>query len=324
MPAATLAPYLRTLAIVLPLAGLGAAVYIEQQNIPWRLAGGLLAALLVEAALFLGTGSEAVRERLAAVGESRAAALLTASAGLTWLLGGGGAPWQFSAAIAVPAVLAFWLVLLPESRAADVALLAVFGGLVLTKTSTHLYPALWEKSPAALVGELAWARTLIYAFLCIRKLPGIGYGFLPRAVDWREGVRWFLCFLPIGLLIGWTTGFAAFRELTDPGRLALAAVGTFAGHYLFVALREEFVFRGVLQQHLSAWLGSEGRGLLAASILFGLAHLPFREFPNWRFALVAAVAGWMYGRAYLATGSVRAAMVTHALVNVVARVLLRT
>jgi uncharacterized protein len=45
-------------------------------------------------------------------------------------------------------------------------------------------------------------------------------------------------------------------------------------------------------------------------------HLPFGTFPNWRFALIAAIAGWFYGRAYLKTGSIRAAMVAHALTNV--------
>jgi membrane protease YdiL (CAAX protease family) len=40
--------------------------------------------------------------------------------------------------------------------------------------------------------------------------------------------------------------------------------------------------------------------------------------------LVAAIAGWFYSKAYLATLSIRSAMVTHALTNVVARVFLST
>ena len=52
-----------------------------------------------------------------------------------------------------------------------------------------------------------------------------------------------------------------------------------------------------------------------ATLAFGLVHLPFRSFPNWRFALVATVAGFFYGRAYSLSGGIRAAMVTHALVN---------
>jgi len=31
---------------------------------------------------------------------------------------------------------------------------------------------------------------------------------------------------------------------------------------------------------------------VAASVLFGLAHIASRGFPNWRYALVAGLAGW--------------------------------
>jgi membrane protease YdiL (CAAX protease family) len=59
-------------------------------------------------------------------------------------------------------------------------------------------------------------------------------------------------------------------------------------------------------------------------VVFGAVHLPFGHFPNWRFALVAAIAGYFYAKSYQATGSVRSAMITHALTNVVARVFLST
>jgi membrane protease YdiL (CAAX protease family) len=88
-----------------------------------------------------------------------------------------------------------------------------------------------------------------------------------------------------------------------------------------VALSEEFFFRGVLQRQLSRLLANETAAVLIASVLFGLAHLPFRQFPNWRFALVAATAGFFYGRAFSRAGNIRAAMVTHALVNTTTRML---
>ena len=59
---------------------------------------------------------------------------------------------------------------------------------------------------------------------------------------------------------------------------------------------------------------------MVSSVIFGLVHLPYRAFPNWKFAILATVAGWFYGRAYLKTGSIRAAMVAHALTNVTWRV----
>ena len=78
--------------------------------------------------------------------------------------------------------------------------------------------------------------------------------------------------------------------------------------------REGFFFRGLLQQWMAQWTGSATLALASASILFGLVHLGFRGFPNWKCALAAAVAGWFYGRAYNEAKSIRASMVTHALV----------
>ena len=88
-----------------------------------------------------------------------------------------------------------------------------------------------------------------------------------------------------------------------------------------VALAEEFLFRGLLQQRLSLWLRSSPAGCIMASIAFGLVHLPFGRFPNWRFALLAGIAGLFYGRAYAKSGGIRAAMVAHALMNTCAQML---
>jgi membrane protease YdiL (CAAX protease family) len=45
-----------------------------------------------------------------------------------------------------------------------------------------------------------------------------------------------------------------------------------------------------------------------------LLQLGSRAFPNWRFALLAAVAGVFYELAFRRARSIRASMVTHALV----------
>ena len=89
---------------------------------------------------------------------------------------------------------------------------------------------------------------------------------------------------------------------------------TFLGILWVVALSEEFFFRGLLQQWMTQWTGSAAAGLAGTSIVFGAVHLGFRGFPNWKFAVAAATAGWFYGRAYQQARSIRASMVTHALV----------
>jgi len=99
-----------------------------------------------------------------------------------------------------------------------------------------------------------------------------------------------------------------------PGMPLWKIAATFVGVLWVVALSEEFFFRGLLQQWMVEWTGRPAVALASTSVLFGAVHLGFRVFPNWRFALAAAVAGWFYGRAYQQGQSIRASMVTHALV----------
>jgi membrane protease YdiL (CAAX protease family) len=89
---------------------------------------------------------------------------------------------------------------------------------------------------------------------------------------------------------------------------------TFVGMFWVVALSEEFFLRGVLQQWIEDWTASRAGALLLASAVFGLLHLWLGGFPNWKWALVAGVLGWFCGRARNQAGSIRASMVTHALV----------
>ena len=91
-------------------------------------------------------------------------------------------------------------------------------------------------------------------------------------------------------------------------------VGSIVGVYLVVSLGEELYFRGIIQNLLTERFGSPVAQLIA-SLLFGLVHLP-RDFPDWRYALVATAAGWFYGRAYARRRSVVASSVTHTLVVV--------
>jgi membrane protease YdiL (CAAX protease family) len=93
-----------------------------------------------------------------------------------------------------------------------------------------------------------------------------------------------------------------------------ADIGTFFGFLWVVSLSEEFFFRGTLQPWIEAWTRSRGGALAITSVIFGLAHLPFRGFPNWRWAAVAAVLGFFCGRARNQAGSIRAGVVTHAMV----------
>jgi len=122
-------------------------------------------------------------------------------------------------------------------------------------------------------------------------------------------------FVPVAAGLAWLIHFAKPRlPVYGWEKTSILAVGIFFAVLWVLALGEEFFFRGLLQQWMTGWLSSEWAGLLATSLLFGAVHLWFREFPNWRFAALAATAGVFYGLAFRQARSIRASMVTHALV----------
>jgi hypothetical protein len=63
--------------------------------------------------------------------------------------------------------------------------------------------------------------------------------------------------------------------------------------------------------------------LFASSALFGLAHFNKRAVFNWRYVILAAIAGVFYGRSYLAKRRVLSAGITHATVDTVWSIWLR-
>lgn len=151
----------------------------------------------------------------------------------------------------------------------------------------------------------------IVAFLYVRDLEGVGY-----TIAWGRGftaavVVNFVIFAAIAIPLGeWMRLIRFAPSLARLKGLPLSALGI----TLFTAWPEEFLFRGLLQNLLSKSLASDRLGWIAASILFGLSHI-VHGFPNWRYVLLAAIAGLFYGRAWSMTGSLTASCIVHALVD---------
>lgn len=283
-------------------------------------------ALAFEGVLYAACGIESARTLIAERLHGAAlAAAITLSAVLPYLiyaLGAGLFEWRgFALLVALTAALAFWYVVFPRHWAADLGFVAFMAAVVLSPAFPFIYSSPVHKLPLVLLGHLMWTRSSIFAALLVARMDVKGFGLWPTGKEWKAGVVNFLLFAPVGMLLNLAIGFAQFHP--HPAgwwRLAGVAILTFLGMFWVVALREEFFARGLLQEWFEGWTGSPWAGLILAAVAFGSVHL-FHNFPNWRFALMAAVAGLFFGRAYLTTRSVRAAMVTHALVNVFWRVL---
>ena len=298
-----------------------ARIVAQDKSIPWGLAVAVLPAFLVELSLYAAQAYETLRQQIpqAAVGLSGAVvyAILAAPVGMfSWI--------SFLTLAAGGLVLVFWFRIWPRSVAADIGFAALMAAPVLFKLFSQYYPRPHEVLRMEFLGQLFWIRAGVASVLNERPQKGINFGFLPAVGEWKTGVICYALLLPLVLAGAALTGFARFAwpELAV-GRLLLTAIATFAGILWVVALSEEFFFRGLLQQWFEQWTGNAWAGLLAASLLFGAAHLGFRQFPNWRFALLAGLAGIFYGLAFRRGHGIRAAMVCHALTVTTWRLLFR-
>jgi len=94
--------------------------------------------------------------------------------------------------------------------------------------------------------------------------------------------------------------------------------------FFFTAWPEEFLFRGLLQNMLSRASKSDFAGWWTASVLFGFSHITNGGFPNWRYVILASIAGFFYGWTWRKTNSIFAAAIVHALVDTFWHFLFRT
>jgi membrane protease YdiL (CAAX protease family) len=162
--------------------------------------------------------------------------------------------------------------------------------------------------------------TAVAAFVLFRRLEGVGY-----AVEWRRGffanfAFHFVVFAAIAIPLGMRIGFLTWGP--SPSRahtLPLTALGIL----FFTAWPEEFLFRGVLQNLLSRTFRNQWVGLAFASIIFGFSHILHASVPNWRYVVLATIAGLFYGRAWMKSGSLLPGTLVHALVDASWRVLFR-
>ena len=168
-------------------------------------------------------------------------------------------------------------------------------------------------------GQLAYVFTVLLCvnialatFVLLRKIPGIGYN-----IAW--GRRWaffvlasFLVFGAIAIPLGTGIRFIRFApNVSGLSSLPFASLGIL----FFTAWPEEFLFRGLLQNLLSRSCKSELAGWWTASVLFGFSHITNMGFPNWRYVILASIAGLFYGWTWRRTNSIFASALVHAAVD---------
>lgn len=222
--------------------------------------------------------------------------------------------------VAVPLVvsLLLWLAtrIDPQQRGTwcDYAVLAILGLAVDLRWFEPAWPAHLHG-----IGKILLLDTGLYGFLVIRGLTGCGIDFRTRWRDWKIGMRELLLYMPIVIPLGLGLDFLHWHPVMVPWWLPLAWLYTI----VFIAIPEEIFFRAWMQNLLERRTGRVG-ALIITSILFGLSHFnKHTAHFNWRYVLLAAIAGIFYGRAWRAERRVAASAITHATVDTLWSIWLR-
>jgi len=269
-------------------------------------------ALLLSPLWFFGFGAAEPLRRLGNGMRVALAALLAVSY-LVFAIGTAVYRWQAVVMVtAFPVLLAGFLAVpnpSPKMTWRDGATLAV----ITAAYFVYWFHAAWPGPASAMFSKLFLADVALYCFLVARPLDGMGYSLIPSGTASWIGIREWLFYFPFALLIGEATGFIHFHQVLPP---AGNAIGTVLITFLLIALPEELFFRGVLQNLLETRLGRTG-ALMLASVLFGLSHFNHGSAFNWRYVLLATIAGLFYGRAWRAKRQIFASVLTHTLVDVV-------
>jgi membrane protease YdiL (CAAX protease family) len=152
-------------------------------------------------------------------------------------------------------------------------------------------------------------------FLGFRQIAGMKYHAPRTPRDLRNTLAGFALTAPVLAVAGIATGFIPMPHAASagPGKMAAAAAIIFCA----TALPEEILFRALIQNLMMQRFGTTNRTLLAASVIFGAAHLDNgpQALPNWRYMILATIAGYAYGKVFQRSTSILASTGFHALVD---------
>jgi uncharacterized protein len=225
-----------------------------------------------------------------------------------------------SALLFVPLVLALLAGTAAAGAWQDFA--SILGIWIIVKFSPRQW--LWpypEGKLAHVLTVLVAVNAAIASFLLLRRAKGVGY-----SIGW--GKRWglyvlgaFVAFACIAIPLGTAMHFIRFEPQWSKWG---TYIGLSLGILVFTAWPEELLFRGLLQNCLSKASKSELAGWWSASVLFGFSHITNMGFPNWRYVILATIAGLFYGWVWRKTGSIFASALVHGAVDAVWHFFFRT
>lgn len=243
---------------------------------------------------------------------------LLVSSYLVFSLPRGEFQWRYCAALAgIPILVAALLEFLTRENSGgrvtlqwpDLVSLAILGVPIVMRWLHGAYP-----HPAlSAMPKLLLTDAALYGFLVVRNVEDVGYDFRPRWRDLAIGMRELAFFAPFGIGGGFLLHFIGFHRVA-PSLWEFCAgwITTF----ILIAIPEELFFRGILLNLLERRMGPRA-ALLVSAVVFGFSHFNKRAAFNWRYVILATVAGIFYGRAWHDRRRLFTSGITHATVDVI-------
>jgi membrane protease YdiL (CAAX protease family) len=227
--------------------------------------------------------------------------------------------WGWCALYAALPVAIAWLlgqaaIADPEQRGnwRDAIILLVLG---LAIDLRWLDPA-WPNGLSGL-GKLLVVDAALYGFVAVRRLSGTGFDFHFRWSDWKTGLRELVFFAPLVIGLGMALGFLHPHGSALRFSIIPTMILKWIYIFIFVAVPEELYFRAWVQNLLERRVGRRA-ALGITAVLFGLSHFNKRSTHfNWRYVLLASIAGIFYGRAWREQRRVPASTIAHASVDAI-------
>lgn len=144
---------------------------------------------------------------------------------------------------------------------------------------------------------------MFWYYLMIRKLP-INFA-IPDGKELLFVLSGTVILITVEAVINWKLKF--FRLIRPQAEIKdMIIIVTYM--LVWVALFQEFLFRGLLIGLSDSFSIPPVVGLVLSSVIFGLAHL---KYAGWKMVIIATVAGLAYGLVYQLTGNVIAAVLIH-------------
>ena len=226
--------------------------------------------------------------------------------------------WRYCVALAgIPILVALLLEFFTQEAAcarvslqwADLVSLALVGVPIVMRWLHGAYP-----HPAlSAMPKLLLTDAALYGFLVVRQLDGVGYDFRPCRRDLAIGMRELVFFAPFGIGLGFVLHFIGFHRAVPT---AWEFIAGWLTTFILIAIPEELFFRGILLNLLERRMGPR-TALLISAVVFGFSHFNKRAVFNWRYIILATIAGMFYGRAWRNRRRLFTSGITHATVDVI-------